>query len=265
MQIDAAINHGNSGGPAFNTKGEVVGVNTAIFSPSGGSVGIGFAIPASVAKDVVESLKTNGSVTRGWLGVQIQPVTPDVAESLKLTPDKGALVADVTEGSPALDAGIKTGDTILKVNGEDVANPRDLARKVAKFAPGETVPMEIVRSGKTMTVDVRIGKMPSDKQAAAPSTQEAPANKLPQLGMQLAPAEDGAGVKVMGVLNDSVADSQGIKAGDVILEVAGSQVNRPSEVKEKLAEAVKDNQKKVLMLVRSGDSQRFVALDIGKS
>jgi serine protease Do len=265
LQIDASINHGNSGGPTFNMKGEVIGVNTAIFSPSGGSVGIGFAIPANITQDVIESLRNNGKVTRGWLGVQIQPVTEDVAESLHLTPEKGALVADVTENSPALEAGIKTGDTILKVNGEDVSNPRDLARKVAKFAPGKTIPLEIVRGGKTMTIGVKIGTMPGEKQAAASPDQSSPSSaRLPELGMRLRAAEDGAGVQVEEVLPDSVADNQGIRAGDVIVEVAGTQVNRPADVREKLAEAVKGKQKKVLMLVRSGDNQRFVALDIAK-
>ena len=132
LQIDAPINRGNSGGPAFNLQGEVIGVNTAIFSPSGGSVGIGFAIPAVMAKDVVENLRDNGKVTRGWLGIQIQTVTGDIAESLKLPATKGALVADVTEDSPAAKAGIKTGDTVLKVNEQEVALPKDLARKIAR-------------------------------------------------------------------------------------------------------------------------------------
>jgi serine protease Do len=265
LQIDASINHGNSGGPAFNMKGEVIGVNTAIFSPSGGSVGIGFAIPAALTQEVIDSLKNNGTVTRGWLGVQIQPVTADVAESLGVTPDKGALVADVTADSPALDAGIKTGDTILKVNGEDVSDPRDLARKVAKLEPGKTFPVEIIRNGKPMTLEVRIGTMPGDQAKAAVPGDAAPAGaRLPELGMQLRPAQDGAGVTVVAVSPDSVASEQGIRSGDVIIEVAGKEVNRPSDVRDRLAEAVAAKQKKVLVLVRSGDSQRFVALDIGK-
>jgi serine protease Do len=266
LQIDASINHGNSGGPAFNMKGEVVGVNTAIFSPSGGSVGIGFAIPASLTQDVIASLRDKGSVTRGWLGVQIQPVTADVAESLNLTPEKGALVSDVTENSPALSAGIKTGDTIMKVDGEEVTGPRDLARKVAKFAPDASVPLEIIRDGKTMTIDVKIGTMPAERQAsAAPSEDAAPAAaQLPQLGMRLQPAEDGAGVTVAEVVPGSVAAERGIQQGDVIVEVAGAQVNQPGDVRDKLAEAVSGKQKNILMLVRSGEGQRFVALDISK-
>jgi serine protease Do len=265
MQIDASINHGNSGGPAFNMKGEVIGVNTAIFSPSGGSVGIGFAIPAAMTQEVVESLKTTGSVTRGWLGVQIQPVTEDVAESLNLAPNKGALVADVTEGSPALTAGIQTGDTILKLNGEDVSDPRDLARKVARLKLNQSYPMEIVRDGKPMTIDVKIGTMPVDQTVAAKTGNDnAPAEetKLPQLGMQLEPAEDGAGVKVVGVTPDGVAAEQGIRNGDVIIEVAGEQVNGPADVKARLAEVVAAKQKRVLVLVRSGENQRFVALSL---
>ncbi|MGE0240581.1 MAG: trypsin-like peptidase domain-containing protein, partial [Parvibaculaceae bacterium] len=164
LQIDASINKGNSGGPAFNLDGEVVGINTAIYSPSGGSVGIGFAIPASTAKEVIGSLKTNGAVTRGWLGVQIQPVTDDIAEGLGLKANKGALVADVTDDSPALAAGIKTGDTIVKVGSDEVSDPRDLAKKVARYQPGKSVEVTIVRDGKTMTLPVALGKMPGDEQ-----------------------------------------------------------------------------------------------------
>ena len=167
MQIDAAINRGNSGGPAFNLEGEVVGINTAIFSPSGGSVGIGFAIPASTAQNVIESLKENGKVTRGWLGVQIQPVTEDIAESLGLKDAKGAIVADVTEDSPALAAGVKQGDTILKIDGKDVSDSRDLSRKVAGIKPGDAVPLTVVRDGKTMDLEVKIGTMPDDPKMAS--------------------------------------------------------------------------------------------------
>jgi serine protease Do len=146
-----------------------------------------------------------------------------------------------------------------------VSDPRDLARKVAKFKPGDTVPVEVVRNGKTMTIDVKIGKMPGEKTAASSPSQEAPtAAKLPELGMRLAPAEDGAGVKVVEVLPDSAADSQGIRSGDVIVEVGGAQVNRPGDVRERLAQAVDSKQKRILMLVRSGDSQRFVALELNK-
>lgn len=258
LQVDASINKGNSGGPTFNLDGDVVGINTAIYSPSGGSVGIGFAIPASTAKEVISSLKDNGMVTRGWLGVQIQPVTDDIAEGLGLKDQKGALVADVTEKSPALAAGIKTGDTIIKVGKDDVSDPRDLAKKVARYQPGKSVDVTIVRGGKTMTVPVELGKMPGNDQAAA-TTKPAESDhaSLADLGVRLAPAEDGAGVKVIDVKPGSAAEEHGIRPGDIILEVAGKEVHAPADVKSALT-AVKG--KRVVMLVRSGDGQRFVAL-----
>ena len=264
MQIDAAINRGNSGGPAFNLEGEVVGINTAIFSPSGGSVGIGFAIPASSAESIIESLKENGKVTRGWLGVQIQPVTDDIAESLGLKDAKGAIVADVTEDSPALAAGVKQGDTILKIDGKDVTDSRDLSRKVAGIKPGDAVPLTIVRDGKTMDLDVKIGTMPDDKKMAATDTKEDSADKsvsLANLGLRVAPAQDGPGVTVTEVEPGSAAAERGLKAGDTILEVAGTEVNAPSEVRAALKDSDK---KKVLMLVKTEDGQRFIALPTAK-
>jgi serine protease Do len=257
LQVDASINKGNSGGPTFNLDGDVVGINTAIYSPSGGSVGIGFAIPASTAKEVINSLKTTGAVTRGWLGVQIQPVTDDIAEGLGLTVKKGALVADVTEKSPALAAGIKTGDTIVKVGSDEVSDPRDLAKKVARYAPGKSVDVTVVRDGKTITIPVELGKMPGDEQAANTKPAEPERTGLAELGVRLAPAEDGAGVRVVDVQPGSTAETGGIRPGDVILEVAGEEVHEPADVKSALA-SVKG--KRIVMLVRSGDSQRFVAL-----
>lgn len=260
LQIDASINKGNSGGPAFNLDGDVVGINTAIYSPSGGSVGIGFAIPAATAQDVIASLKDNGKVTRGWLGVQIQPVTDDIAEGLNLTDKKGALVADVTDKSPALAAGIKTGDTIIKVGADEISDPRDLAKKVARYAPGKSVDVTIVRNGKSMVVPVELGKMPGEKQELASAETASPERGLAELGVRLAPAEDGAGVKVIDVKPGSAAEDRGIRAGDVILEVAGKEVHEPSDVKLALQAAAKSSSKQVVMLIRSGDNQRFVAL-----
>ncbi|MGE3873138.1 MAG: Do family serine endopeptidase [Parvibaculaceae bacterium] len=262
LQIDASINKGNSGGPAFNLDGDVVGINTAIYSPSGGSVGIGFAIPAATAKEVVESLRTNGAVTRGWLGVQIQPVTDDIAEGLGLKDKKGALVADVTDKSPALAAGIKTGDTIVKVGSDEISDPRDLAKKVARYSPGKSVDVTIIRNGKTETISVELGKMPGDKEAAASTKRDEPEHTgLAELGVRLAPAEDGAGVKVIDVKPGSAAEERGIRPGDVILEVAGREVHEPADVKSALA-SVKS--KRIVMLLRSGDNQRFVALPGGE-
>jgi serine protease Do len=261
LQIDASINRGNSGGPAFNLQGEVIGVNTAIFSPSGGSVGIGFAIPAEVTQDVVDSLKSSGTVTRGWLGVQIQPVTEEIAESLGLPDAKGAIVSDVTEGSPALAAGFKPGDTILKADSQDISDARDLAKKVARIAPNKSINVDIIRDGKPMTLAVKIGTMPNDMRAASRSNSRPDSTDLTSLGLKLGPAEDGAGVQVMEVTPDSVADRQGLKPGDVILEIGGAEVNGPSDVKQALKEAGKS---RVLMLVRSGDNQRFLALPLAK-
>ena len=260
LQIDASINKGNSGGPAFNLEGEVIGVDTAIFSPSGGSVGIGFAIPASITQDVVASLKDSGHVTRGWLGVQIQPVTDEIAESLGLAEAKGAIVSDVTEKSPALDAGFKAGDTILKADGANISDARDLSKKVAHFAPGKSINIDIIRDGKPMTMVVKIGTMPADMRMASKAEKAEPTN-LDALGLKLGPAEDGAGVQIVEVTPDSVADQQGLKPGDVILEVAGVEVNGPSEVKQALKETGKS---RVLMLVRSGENQRFLALPLAK-
>ncbi|MCA3572897.1 MAG: Do family serine endopeptidase [Aestuariivirga sp.] len=259
LQIDAAINRGNSGGPAFNLEGEVVGINTAIFSPSGGSVGIGFAIPAAVAENVIASLKETGSVTRGWLGVRIQPVTEDIAESMGLAAAKGALVSDVTEDSPALAAGIAQGDTILKVDGKEIEDSRDLSRKVAQLKPGQAVPVTVVRDGKTMDISVKIGTMPADPQmAAAPGEKKAEESvSLADFGLKVAPAQDGAGVTVTEVAPGSPAAERGLKAGDIILEVAGTEVHEPADV----TSALKANTKKrVLMLVKTEDGQRFLAL-----
>ncbi len=260
LQIDASINRGNSGGPAFNLEGEVIGINTAIFSPSGGSVGIGFAIPASTAQSVIDSLKGGGSVTRGWLGVQIQPVTAEIQESLGLATSKGAIVADVTEDSPALKAGFKTGDTILKVDGKDIADARDLAKRVARIKPETSVPVMIVRDGKTMEVKVTIGTMP-ESQRMARAGGDSGNSSLTGLGIQVAPAEDGAGVKVTGVEPNSIAAEHGLKQGDVILEVAGEEVQGPADLRSALKSAGK---KRVMMLVRSGDTQRFLTLPVSK-
>jgi len=263
LQIDAAINRGNSGGPAFNLEGEVVGINTAIFSPSGGSVGIGFAIPAAVAENVIASLQESGTVTRGWLGVQIQPVTEDIAESLGLAAAKGAIVSDVTEDSPALAAGIQQGDTILKLDGKDIDSSRDLARKVAQVKPGSSVPVTLVRDGKTMELSVKIGTMPGEPKMA--SKEAGPDSdgsvSLADFGLKVAPAQDGNGVTVTEVAPGSPAAERGLKPGDTILEVAGSEVHAPADVRA----ALKGNDKKrVLMLVKTGDGQRFIALPTAK-
>src|SRR5271170_6645406 len=187
LQIDAPVNHGNSGGPTFNAEGEVVGVNTAIFSPSGGSVGIGFAIASDVVKNVVEQLKANGSVTRGWIGVQIQNVTQDLADDLSLKDATGALVAEAEKNSPAAAAGVKSGDVITAVDGDAVADPHDLARRIAALGPKKTAKLSIIRAGSPMTIDVTLGAMPADKTASAETrgADENEGSALARLGLTL--------------------------------------------------------------------------------
>jgi serine protease Do len=256
LQIDASINRGNSGGPAFNLQGEVVGVNTAIFSPSGGSVGIGFAIPASIVNTVVEDLKGDGQVTRGWLGVQIQPVTEDLAESLGLAA-KGAIVSDVTADSPALKAGLKLGDVILKADDQEIEDARDLSRTVAALAPGKETTFEIVRDGKPEAIKVTIGTMPGESQKQGATGKPLGKLDLSSLGLEVMPAEDGEGLKISGLDPDSAAAEKGLKEGDVILEIAGKHVTEPAEASKALSAAKGKN---VLLLVRSGDSQRYITL-----
>ncbi|MEO6608233.1 MAG: Do family serine endopeptidase [Aestuariivirga sp.] len=258
LQIDASINKGNSGGPTFNLDGEVVGINTAIFSPSGGSVGIGFAIPASTASNIIEKLKTDHKVTRGWLGVQIQPVTADLADSLGLENAKGAIISDLTVGSPAKTAGLKQGDTILKVDGTEISDAHDLAKVIAGLTPGKDVKLSIIRGGKPETITVTLAAMPSDpKMASAEAPAEPQKGSLTAYGLEVAPADDGAGVKVLKVDPKSAAADVGVKQGDVILSVAGKDVNSQADVSAALKDA---NGKKVLMLVRNAQGQGFVAL-----
>ncbi len=265
LQIDASINRGNSGGPAFNLKGEVIGVNTAIFSPSGGSVGIGFAIPAALTQSVVDDLKDDGAVTRGWLGVQIQSVTEDIADSLGLAEARGAIVAEVTNGSPADLGGIKTGDTIIEVNGNKVDNPRDLALKVSKIKPGSNSEVTVLRRGKERKLKLEIGEMPSGKRQAALQRGNASGDTLGDLGLRLSANEDGEGVVVTGVKRDSAAAKAGLRRGDVIVEIANNLVEEPEDVAELLQSAAQDGKSRALLLVKSGERQRFVTLSTGKS
>ncbi len=265
LQIDAPVNHGNSGGPTFNSNGEVVGVNTAIFSPSGGSVGIGFAIASDVVKNVVEQLKDNGKVARGWLGVEIQPVTQDIADSLGLKNAAGALVAKTQKDSPAMAAGLKDGDVITAVNGQAVADAHDLARKVAELGPKKAAEVAIIRNGSPQTIKVTLGALSDAKQAKAEVSPEQSKSAMAKYGMTLEPAAnvDGAGkvgVAVSNVDPDGAAAQKGIQTGDVILEVAGKPVSRPAEVTAAIDAARAEGKKAVLMRLKSQDSTRFVAL-----
>jgi serine protease Do len=267
LQIDAAINRGNSGGPAFNLDGEVIGVNTAIFSPSGGSVGIGFAIPAKIASSVVEDLKDDGKVVRGWLGVRIQQVTEDIADSLDLDRAAGAIVTEVTEGSPAEKAGLTVGDTVLELNGQPVEDPRDLAVKVAGIEPGRKAELVILRNGVRKTQSVEIGTLPGENVAAARTTPpKAERTSLSTLGLTLSPASGGEnGVVVADVEPDGPAAVKGIQPGDRILEIAGKSVTSVADVRDRLKEAEGKGRKTVLFLVQSSEGQRFVALQLGNA
>jgi len=269
IQIDAPINKGNSGGPAFNANGEVIGVNTAIYSPSGGSVGIGFDIPAETAKMVVAQLKQNGSVTRGWMGVQVQPVTQDIADSMGLKQAGGALVDEPQPNSPAAKAGIEAGDVIVALNGQAVKDSRDLARKISETAPGTAVKLDLMRNGAQKTVELSVAKMPQmQQQANAGQSSGERSAGVPHLGLQLAPAGevDGAGdqgVVVMSLDPDGPAAEHGLKTGDVILSIGGNTVSSPGDVRGALSNAKSHGKKNVLMRVKSADATRFIAIPIG--
>ena len=272
LQVDAAVNKGNSGGPTFNLSGEVVGINTAIFSPSGGNVGIAFAIPSTVAQGVVNDLIKNGSVSRGWLGVQIQPVTKDIAESLGLSEASGALVVAPQEGSPGQKAGMKKGDVVTAVNGEPIKDARELAKRIGSLTPGSKAELSIWRDGKSQTLSLTLGTLPADqKQAAAedqgnqqdeaqPSTDKA----LAGLGLSVAPAENGAGVTVTQVDPDSDAADKGLKQGETITAVNNQEVKSADDIEQALSKARNEGRKKALFQIDTSEGTRFLALDIAK-
>jgi serine protease Do len=266
IQIDAPVNRGNSGGPAFDESGHVVGVTTAIYSPSGGSIGIGFAIPADVVKSVVDQIKDHGSVTRGWLGVQIQTVTPEIADSLGMNKAGGALVAEPEPNSPAANAGMKSGDVIQSINGEEVNNSGDLARKVAAMRPGSEAKFGILHNGSEKTVTVKLGTMPNQNSAQNERTPGNPENTAP-LGLTIAPADSVPGKGKQGVVvtevnPDGPAAERGIRSGDVILDVGGKAVSNPSDVRQAVSDARSSGKHDVLMRIKSGNNTRFVALPV---
>jgi serine protease Do len=266
IQIDAAVNKGNSGGPTFDLDGNVIGVNTAIFSPSGGSVGIAFDIPAETVKAVIAQLKDHGSVTRGWIGVAIQPVTNDIADSLGLKNARGALVAEPQSGSPAQKAGIKAGDVIVSVNDESVNDARNLARRISAMAPGTHVKLGIIRNGKEDTLTLTLGELPRERQARA-DTDDRPSTRsvdVPKLGLSLAPARNGEGVTVTQVDPNGSASDQ-LQTGDVILDINGKSVTTPADVRRVVSEAQGDGKRSVLMRVKSGQGTHFVAVAIGNA
>jgi serine protease Do len=267
IQIDAAVNKGNSGGPTFDVDGNVIGVNTAIFSPSGGNVGIAFDIPAETVKTVVAQLRDHGSVTRGWIGVQIQPVTAEIADSLGMKNARGALVAEPQSGSPADKAGVKSGDVIVSVNGEAVEDARNLARRIGSLSPGTSVRLGIVRNGREDTLTLTLGELPRERQARADveEHQDQGSTDVPRLGLSLAPAKSGGeGVVVTSVdPNGSAGDR--VKNGDVILDVNGKQVSSPADVRKAVSDAHAGGKRTVLMRVKSGQATRFVAVPIGNT
>jgi serine protease Do len=268
MQIDAPINKGNSGGPTFDTKGNVVGVNTAIYSPSGGSVGIGFDIPATTVKTVVAQLKDKGSVTRAWLGVQVQPVTAGIAESLGMKETKGALVDEAKADTPAAKAGIQAGDVITAVNGNAIKDSRSLAREIAGMAPGTSVKLDILRKGETKNIDVTLATMPNQPEKQAKAEENSTMPGTPRLGLSVAPASEVAGAGENGVVitavdPDGPAADRGLKSGDVILDVGGKTVNSVSDLRSALKDAKSGGKKDVLIRVKTADNMHFVAVPIG--
>ncbi len=286
LQIDAPVNRGNSGGPTFDLNGNVAGVNTAIYSPSGGSVGIGFAIPSTTAKSVIASLRENGTVSRGYLGVQIQAVTSEIAQSLRLPNASGALIAEAQPNTPAANAGLRSGDVIVAVNGERIANPRELSRKIASLGPTKKVEITYSREGAEKTVSVTLAPQPNERQASlgrgfsgrqggqgdgqdddsrAPRSRLAPEAGEGRYGMTLAPASAVAGGGSEGVVvaeidPNGAAARQGIRSGDIIIEAAGKKVATPEDVSRAIADARRNGSRAVMLRVKSGEGTRFVAL-----
>ena len=266
IQIDAAVNRGNSGGPTFGLNGEVIGMNTAIVSPSGGNVGIAFAIPAETVKTVVNQLRENGKVARGYIGVQIQPVTDDLASGLGLNGTEGALIAQVQPDAPAAKAGLKSGDVIAKVNGDVVKDARDLSKKIGMMKPGTSVQLSVIRDGKTLQMAVKLDQLPGEQQASLSDKDGAPSGQsVPRLGLQLAPAKSVQGAGSEGVVVTEVdpsgpAAQRGIRSGDVILDVGGKSVASPKDVQDGFASAKAENRKAVLVRVKNDQGVRFVAI-----
>ena len=279
IQTDAAINRGNSGGPMFNLEGEVIGINSAIFSPSGGSIGIGFAIPSALARNIIDQLRQGGAVRRGWLGVRIQTVTDELAEGLRLDTARGALVASVTEGGPAKASGIEQGDIVLKFDGQDVTEMRKLPRMVAETAIGKAVDVVVWRKGEEVTVQVKLGELEDTPVMAALTTPESSlddAGEVAALGLQLARItpelrerfdldEKTEGVVITDVKTSGSGAEKGLRPGDIIVEVDQEEVRSPADIADRVEQAKDDGYRVVtLLLFRQGEFQ-WVAVRLDNS
>jgi serine protease Do len=276
LQIDASINRGNSGGPTFNLQGQVIGINTAIYSPNGGSVGIGFAIPSSLARQVIDQIREHGKVERGWLGVQIQEVTPEIAKSLGLAKSEGALVAEVTEGSPAAKAGFKQGDVVVDFNGHEIHKVRDLPLMVAETPVGEKAGVTVWRDGSDLKLDVAVGRMPENPQMAANEQgggEQGEVANASALGLKLAPLTEemrkrvGVPKSVKGVVVTSIADDSplaaiGVEPGDVIESINQQPVMTPQQAEAKFKDVQASKNKQVLLLLNRHGTNEYLAVSI---
>ncbi len=275
IQTDASINRGNAGGPMVNLRGEVVGINTSVFAPSGGSVGIGFAIPSNMARPILDQLKEFGRVRRGWLGVRLQAVTEEIAQGLGLEQATGALIANVTEGGPAAEHDIQAGDVITKFDGKRIVKMRRLPRIVAETPVGKNVDVEIWRNGKKLTLSVTLGEFPEAPQAIAAAPRSERAVRVAALGLLLSMptpelrerfklTDEVQGVIVTEVEDGSAAAERGIKPGDIIRKIGPNhaRVASPAQVKAEIDKAVEAKRKSILMLVESDQNQRFVAIRV---
>lgn len=272
IQTDASINKGNSGGPMFDSDGKVMGINTAIYSPNGGSVGIGFAIPANVARPVIEQLRAHGKIDRGWLGVSIQTISDDMAEAMGMDKPHGALVADVNDGSPAAKGGLHQGDVIVSVDGDEVKTMHDLPRMIAAHKPDSTVKIKVIRGDDQKTLSVKLGTMPKDSDQDASQAQSQPGGKLgvalqgldDATRQQLNLGDDVHGVVVAAVDPNGSAAEVGIRPGDVISQVDRKVVSDPQDVKDAVNKAAKKDRSSVLLLINRKGHALFVAVHLKK-